>query len=77
MNAHEKSEYCRKNGLYVNQLEEWEKVCAYANESATKMTSEFRAEKNEDARKIKELERELVRKEKAVKRHEELTPWRH
>lgn len=66
MNAQEKSEYCRRKGLYPEQIDEWEKVCIHANGSAVQVASELRAELKEEAKKVKELERELARKEKAL-----------
>lgn len=66
MNAQEKSEYCRRKGLYPEQIDEWEKVCIHANGSAVQVVSELRAELKEEAKKVKNLERELIRKEKAL-----------
>ena len=66
MNAQEKGEYCRKHGLYVEQLEEWEKACIQANGSAIQIALDLRAELKEEGRKVRELERELARKEKAL-----------
>ena len=66
MNAQEKSEYCRRKGLYPEQIDEWEKVCIHANGSAVQVASELRAELKEEAKKVKNLERELIRKEKAL-----------
>jgi hypothetical protein len=66
MNAQEKSEYCRSKGLYVEQLDTWGKICSQANGLSTQASSELREELRETAHKVKELERELFRKEKAL-----------
>ena len=66
MNAHDKSEYCRSKGLYVEQVDAWAKVCAQANALSVQASSELREELKVSAHKVKELERELDRKEKAL-----------
>lgn len=65
MNEHEKGEYCRRNGIYAEQLGEWEKTCIQAN-AAERADSEVHEELKMQARKTRELERELARKEKAL-----------
>jgi transposase-like protein len=63
MNEAEKAEFCRQNGLYVEQLEGWQEAFEVAdgwNEPVTK------AEINSEKQKVKKLEKELRRKDKAL-----------
>lgn len=63
MNEAEKAEYCRKNGLYIEQLEAWESAFEVAEDfkSPTSKAQEAAARK-----KVKQLEKELRRKDKAL-----------
>ena len=60
----ERGEYCRKRGLYPEQLQTWRTACVQANEvrGRARPPGEGQAER----RRIRELERELSRKEKAL-----------
>lgn len=66
MNEFELAEYCRKKGLYREQMEAWEKACLQANSQAfdqvKQLNSELKIEKNH----AKQLEKELQKKEKAL-----------
>lgn len=68
MNEAEKSEYCRKNGFYPEELEEWRNECisSFRNntDSKSKLKKSFK-EKNLE-QKNKKLEKELNRKDKAL-----------
>lgn len=65
MNEAERGEYCRTRGLYVEQLQVWRQTCEPANaDKAPK--SGASAERQADKRRIRELERELRRKEQAL-----------
>lgn len=60
-----RGEFLRKQGLHVEHIAEWrEQIKAALN--PVKRTQAERAERAEDRRKIKELERELRRKDKAL-----------
>lgn len=65
-NAIELSEYCRKKGLYSDQVERWREAAlkGYARDEA--MQQQQLSGRKEDRRKIKQLESELRRKEKAL-----------
>ncbi len=66
MNESERSEYCRKRGLYPEQLAAWRRACEQANDWAEeRTTSQVKADR-EQRRKMRELERELQRKDKAL-----------
>ena len=66
MNESERSEYCRKRGLYPEQLLAWRRACEQANDWAEERTaSQVKADRDQ-RRKLRELERELQRKDKAL-----------
>ena len=66
MNEYEKGEYCRAHGIYAGQLEMWREVCISANGPSDGKASELRASLREETLKNRKLERELMRKEKAL-----------
>ena len=57
------SQYCREKGLYPEQVQQWKQACIDANSDETKVS--VKADKL-DKKRIKELEKELHRKEKAL-----------
>ena len=59
-------EFLRRSGLHTDHILEWKKLMEAGLEPVKKLTAEERAERVEDRRKIKELERELHRKDKAL-----------
>ena len=64
LNEAELAEYCRKKGLYTDQINAWRSKCMQANEKT--LTKERKTEKLTDRKRIKKLEKELHRKEKAL-----------
>ena len=62
----ELSEYCRSKGLFPEQVKEWKKACIAGNAPVAKGRPATSAEQKADKKKIKSLERELSRKEKAL-----------
>lgn len=62
----ELSEYCRKKGLYVEQVEAWKGACLRANGGSGLASQAERGKSQAQAKKIKQLEAELRRKEKAL-----------
>ncbi len=66
MNESERSEYCRKRGLYPQQLAAWRLACEQANDWADDRRKDLAKQDREQGRQIKELKRELRRKEKAL-----------
>ncbi|GED21624.1 hypothetical protein HHA01_06010 [Halomonas halmophila] len=66
MNAEDVAEYCRRRGLYPEQLQRWRHDC----EQAASLSHEERRREADDAKqqrkRIRELERELQRKEAAL-----------
>lgn len=67
LSAVELSEYCRVKGLYPEQIKAWKLACIAGN-TATKQVKRVKTtpEQKSDKNRIKELERELRRKEKAL-----------
>ncbi|MDT8444559.1 MAG: IS3 family transposase, partial [Desulfuromonadales bacterium] len=65
-NESERSAYCRKRGLYPEQLAAWRQACEQANDWAEQRSQEHAKADRELQRKMRELERELQRKDKAL-----------
>jgi transposase len=64
MNEAELSEYCRRNGLYPEQIKVWQQSCRSAN---LPLTNRIDKEKNRElSKENKQLKAELRRKEKAL-----------
>jgi transposase-like protein len=66
MNESELSAYCRKKGLYAEQVDAWRLACIDGNVNGVERERAVKAQTREDKRRIKLLERELRRKEKAL-----------
>jgi hypothetical protein len=66
LNESELSEYCRKKGLYVEQIEQWKTAAIKANEAPADQDRQLKEQRASDRKKIKQLEKELKRKEKAL-----------
>jgi transposase len=66
MNEAALAEYCRSKGLFVEQIATWRAACLEANALAAPLSREEREQGRRDRKKIKELERDLLRKDKAL-----------
>jgi hypothetical protein len=68
MSEAEKSEYCRKQGIYPVQLKEWKKDCIAGCRDAPdkKYIKEAKEKEKKYKKKTRSLEKELRRKEKAL-----------
>lgn len=66
LNAVELAEYCRRKGLYAEEIAQWRTACAQANANAQQKAKSVREESKEDRKRIRQLEKELTRKEKAL-----------
>jgi len=62
----ELSQYCREKGLYPEQVKAWRQACLDGQASAMQQSQHERAQSKADKQRIRELERELNRKEKAL-----------
>ena len=66
LNETELAEYCRKKGLYPEQIVQWRRACETANDWDREHNLRLKADKKADRQRIRQLERELTRKEKAL-----------
>jgi transposase-like protein len=66
LNTAELAEYCRRKGLYPEQIAAWRAACQAANANAAEQAREHRHQSKEDKQRIRQLEKELQRKEKAL-----------
>lgn len=66
LNAAELAEYCRRKGLYPEQIAAWRAACQAANANAAAQAREQRHQSKDDKKRIQQLAKELQRKEKAL-----------
>ena len=62
----ELSQYCRENGLYVEQVKGWKEECLGGFQLSEKQKRESKVQAKKDKHEIKILKKELQRKEKAL-----------
>lgn len=58
--------YAREKGLYVEEIAQWRDACLNANGGLAKEAARLNRELKSSEKKNRQLERELVRKEKAL-----------
>lgn len=61
-----KAEFCRTNGIYLDLLERWRSACEEANDWDRSRNTELKKARQADHARIRQLEAELARKEKAL-----------
>ena len=66
MNEAELAEYCRKRGFYPAQVMAWRSACEQANDWDRASTARLGQATKEEKKRIKDLERELARKDRAL-----------
>jgi transposase-like protein len=66
MNEAELAEYCRKRGIYPSQVKAWRSACEKANDWDNTTQRKLRESVKDEQKQVKKLERELVRKDKAL-----------
>jgi len=66
MNETELAEYCRKKGLYVEQVKTWQDNCLQANGGIAKELKLARHREKDKENEMKTLQKELQRKESAL-----------
>ncbi len=66
LNEAELAEYCRKKGLYAEQISMWKLACIGANATAAEQEKTLKEQTKKDKKRIKVLEVDLRRKEKAL-----------
>ncbi len=62
----ELSEYCRRKGLYPEQVQQWRQACILGQQSARTLQQAEKAQSKADKKRIRQLEQELRRKDKAL-----------
>ena len=66
LNEAELSAWCRERGLYPEQIRQWRQACEQANDWDRTQNDRLRQARKTDQQRLKELERELKKKEKAL-----------
>lgn len=65
-NEEEIAEYCRRKGVFPDQLSLWRRACEAANDWDKQAGIKLKSEQKTNRKRITELEKELRRKEKAL-----------
>jgi len=66
MNQVELAEYCRKKGLYKEQIDAWRISCLSANTGEINQTKKLSQELKDEKKRSSEIEKDLRKKEKAL-----------
>ncbi|WP_323011162.1 hypothetical protein [Paracoccus sp. (in: a-proteobacteria)] len=66
LNEADLAEYCRKRGVYPAQIAAWRMACEQANDWDRASSARLGQATKEEKKRVKDLERELARKEKAL-----------
>ncbi len=66
LNEEELAEYCRRKGLYVEQVTRWRDAAIVGTETQRPLSAAERRELLQERKKTRTLEKELRRKEKAL-----------
>ena len=62
----ELSEYCRQKGVFPEQVKAWKETCLEGHRAVTQRGLAAREETRQDKKRIRSLEKELQRKERAL-----------
>ena len=66
LNEAELSAWCRERGVYPEQIRQWRRACEEANDWDRAQNERLRQARKADQQRLKALERELKKKEKAL-----------
>ena len=66
LNEADLGEYCRKRGLYSAQIAAWRSACEQANDRDRASSVRLGRVTKEEKKRIKDLERDLARKDRAL-----------
>jgi transposase len=66
MSEHELASYCREHGLFVEQIKAWKALSIAAHKTSQDNQYKLDTARRADRKKIKSLEKELNRKDKAL-----------
>ncbi|WFF72098.1 hypothetical protein [Proteiniclasticum sp. QWL-01] len=60
------AEYCHKKGIYAEQIERWKNACMQANGGVAEEANRLNKALRQRDKELKLMEKELLRKEKAL-----------
>ena len=66
LSENELAEYCRRKGIYVEEIKNWKEQCLTANTTRNEDPVKLKESLVEEQKRNKELQKELRRKEKAL-----------
>ena len=66
LNEVDLGEYCRKRGLYPSQIANWRTACEQANDWDRTSAARLGRATKEERKRVKDLERDLARKDRAL-----------
>ena len=66
LNQAELSAWCRERGLYPEQIRQWREACEQANDWDRTQNEKLKQARKADQQRLKALERDLKKKEKAL-----------
>jgi len=66
LNEEELADYCRRKGLYIEQVTRWREAAIAGAETQRPVSAAERRELQQERKKTRKLEKELRRKEKAL-----------
>ena len=66
LNEEELAEYCRRKGLYVEQVARWREAAIAGADTERPLSADERRQLQQERKKTRRLEKELKRKEKAL-----------
>jgi transposase-like protein len=66
LNAADLAEYCRKRGLFPEQIAAWRAACEQANDWDRASTARLGRATKEEKKRVRKLEQDLARKDKAL-----------
>jgi transposase-like protein len=66
LNEEELAEYCRRKGLYVEQIRRWREAAIAGTQTLRPLSTEERRDLQQERKKTRQLEKELRRKDKAL-----------
>lgn len=66
LNEEQLAEYCRRKGLYAEQIQRWREAAVTGAGSNGQLSADERREWQQDRKKSRKLEKDLKRKEKAL-----------
>jgi transposase-like protein len=66
LNEADLAEYCRKRGLFPEQIKAWRVACEQANDWDRSSTARISPATKEEKKRVRNLERDLARKDRAL-----------